>query len=233
MISDSEKSRYDRQIILPGVGEEGQEKIKNISVLVVGAGGLGCPVLQYLTGAGIGKIGIIDADRVSLSNLQRQILYTEAEIGEFKAELAAQKMKGLNANVEFSVYPFFLSQDNMNSILDEYDIIVGATDNFESRYLIDAYCKANQKPFVHGSIADFEGQFSVFNFQQSPSYADVFPKHEKVDAKVVGVLGALPGIIGSYMALEVIKIASELNNVASDALYIFNGLNNRLVKLKY
>ncbi len=234
MLDNKDQQRYNRQIILPGIGNEGQIKLIQTNVLVVGAGGLGCPIIQYLTAAGIGKIGIIDADEVNISNLQRQILYTEEEIGLSKAELSASKMKKLNSNVSFKVYKQFLTEENAESIIDEYDIIVGATDNFESRYLIDKYSLRLGKPFVHGSISDFEGRFSVFNYQGSPSYKDVFPTPpSSINKTVVGVIGALPGIIGSYMALEVIKIAVKTGKTSSDGLYILDGLNNTLSVLKY
>jgi len=233
MLKESSLERYNRQIILPGVGEKGQELFQKASVLVVGAGGLGCPILQYLVGGGIGKIGIADADEVSLSNLQRQILYTEGEVGINKAMLAAEKLSKLNSEVLFKVYTHFITADNIDSIAAEYDIIVGATDNFESRYLIDNYCQKNNKPYIHGSVSDFEGQFSVFNYQNEVSYKDVFPSAPESTQKVLGVIGAIPGIIGSYMALEVIKIICGLSQVSNDGLYIFNGLTNKLLKLKF
>ncbi|WP_066632153.1 HesA/MoeB/ThiF family protein [Labilibacter marinus] len=225
--------RYNRQVMLPGMGEEGQEKLSKVSVLVVGAGGLGCPVIQYLTGAGIGTIGIIDADDISLTNLQRQILYTEEEIGMNKAEVAAKKMAGLNSTVDFKVYTHFLTEENAEKLIGAYDIIVGATDNLESRYLINKYTSKLQKPFVHGAVSDFEGRFSVFNYQGSPSYSDVFPTPPESKGGILGVIGALPGTIGSHMALEVIKIAAQVGKVSNDGLYIFDGLNSSLMKLKY
>lgn len=233
MLKQDELERYNRQILLPEFGELGQEKLKKNSVLVVGAGGLGCPVLQYLVGAGIGKIGIMDADIVNISNLQRQILYTEDEIGKYKAEIAAQKMNQLNSEIEIVVSTKFMTTENAERIISQYDIVVGATDNFNSRYLIDRYTRLQNKPFVHGSVADFEGQFSVFNYNGSPSYSDIFPTSPPDEGKILGVIGAVPGIIGSYMAWEVLKIASQVGNVSSDGLYIYKGLNNKVLKLAY
>lgn len=233
MLKQDELERYNRQILLPGFGELGQKKLKKNSVLIVGAGGLGCPVLQYLVGAGIGKIGIMDADMVSISNLQRQILYTEDEIGKYKAEIAAQKMNLLNSEIEIVVSTKFMTTENAERIICQYDIVVGATDNFNSRYLIDKYTRLQNKPFVHGSVADFEGQFSVFNYNGSPSYSDIFPTSPPDEGKILGIIGAVPGIIGSYMAWEVLKIASQVGNVSSDGLYIYKGLNNKLLKLAY
>ncbi len=233
MLNNTDLERYNRQIMLPGIGEEGQVKLRQCKVLVVGAGGLGCPVIQYLTGAGIGKLGIIDADKISLTNLQRQILYTEEEIGLYKAEVAAQKMQQLNTTVEFETYTYFLTEENAESIISQYDIVIGATDNLDSRYLINQYSIQLQKPFVHGAVSDFEGRFSVFNYKGSPSYSDVFPVPPENKGGLLGVIGALPGTIGSHMALETIKIASGVGKVSSDGLYIFNGLDSSLMKLKY
>jgi len=229
----TELERYNRQIMLPGIGESGQKRISKASILVVGAGGLGCPVIQYLTGAGVGKIGIIDADKISLSNLQRQILYTENEIGEYKASIAASKMHKLNSEVKFEVYTQFLNNQNAEPIIDKYDVIVGATDNLESRYLIDKLCYKLNTPFVHGAVSDFEGQYSVFNYNNSPSYSDVFPAPPPNNNKTIGVIGAFPGVIGSYMALETLKIITKVGKISSDGLYIINGLNNSMLKLSY
>lgn len=233
MLNSKSLDRYNRQIILPGIGESGQELLSQASVLVVGAGGLGCPILQYLVGAGIGEIGIADADEVSVSNLQRQILFTEKEIGKNKASIAAEKLKALNNEVEFQVYNYFITSENLDDIAEKYDIVVGATDNFESRYLIDAYCSEKNKPYIHGSVSDYEGQFSVFNHKNNISYKDVFPEAPEKNAKVIGVVGAIAGIIGSYMALEVIKIICDLSQVSNDGLYILNGLTNKLQRIKY
>lgn len=233
MLTQEQKERYNRQILLPNFGEAAQEKLLKAKVLLVGAGGLGCPVLQYIVGAGVGHIGIIDADVVSLSNLQRQILYTEAEIGQYKAELAAQKMKALNSDVTFEVITSFLNDENALDIIKQYDIVVGATDNFKSRYLIDLHTKTLGIPFVHGSIGESEGQYTVFNYKGSLAYSDLFPNSNADGGKVLGVMGALPGVIGSYMAWEVIKIASEVGEVAANKLFIYNGLNNKVHQIKY
>ncbi len=233
-LSKENKERYNRQLILKEVGEEGQLKLIAAKVLVVGAGGLGCPVLQYLVGAGIGKIGIVDNDGVSISNLQRQILFWENELGVSKAHIAQQKLNQLNSETNIEIYNTFLNKDNAEDILAGYDIVVGATDNFESRYLINMYSQKLKIPFVHGSVEGFEGQYSVFNYKNNISYSDVFPSQPELPQDyVVGVMGALPGIIGSMMAMEVIKICCNLNNVAADALYVFKSLENKLIKLKY
>ncbi len=233
-LSEKELDRYNRQLIIKEVGAVGQLKLKKSKVLVVGAGGLGCPVLQYLVAAGIGKIGIVDHDVVSISNLQRQILFNEDEVGDFKAQIAQEKLVKLNQNTEIQTYITFLNQENILDIINGYDIVVGATDNFESRYLIDGYSRINNIPFVHGSVEGFEGQYSVFNYKNDVSYSDIFPaKPELPKDYVVGVMGALPGIIGSLMAMEVIKICCNLINVAADGLYIYKALDNRITKLSY
>ncbi len=230
-LSQQQQERYNRQLILSDFGEGVQLKLLKTKVLVVGAGGLGCPVLQYITGAGIGHIGIMDADNVSRSNLQRQILYTESEIGQPKAVLAAEKMKVLNPDVAFTVYPYFLDEDNAFEIIKQYDVVVGATDNFQSRYLIDHYTNQLNIPFVHGSIGAYEGQYSVFNYHGSPSYSDLFPECKEDDNKLLGVIGVLPGIIGSLMAWEVIKIVGQIGDVNAGKLHVYNGLNNKFLSL--
>ncbi len=232
-LSQQQRERYSRQILLSDFQEEAQLKLLASKVLVVGAGGLGCPVLQYLTGAGIGHIGIVDADVVSLSNLQRQILYTHAEIGQSKAKLASEKMQALNADVEFQVYPYFLNEENAFDIIKKYDVVVGATDNFSSRYLIDKCTKELGIPYVHGSIGEYEGQYSVFSYKGSPAYADLFPQGNDDNGKVMGVIGAVPGIIGSLMAWEVVKIAANIGDVSAGVLHIFNGLSHRFQAINF
>ncbi len=234
VLSKENQERYSRQLILDQIGQEGQQRLMKACVLIVGAGGLGCPVLQYLVAAGIGKIGIVDNDVVSISNLQRQILYREDEVGRSKAQIAKEKLQNLNQEADIQIYNTFLDKDNIDDIVTGYDIIVGATDNFESRYLIDEYSNKLNIPFVHGSVEGFEGQYSVFNYKNKVSYSDVFPSQPELPKDyIIGVMGALPGIIGSLMAMEVIKVCCNLENVAADALYIFNALNNKLIKLSY
>lgn len=232
MLTSLEKERYNRHIIIDQFGIEAQEKLKQASVMIVGAGGLGCPIIQYLTAAGIGKIGIADADVVNLSNLQRQILFTEAEIGQSKAEVVANKMQKLNSNVQFQVYNQFITETNADELFAPYQIIVGATDNFASRLIIDQYTKQNQKPFVHGSILEFEGQVATFNYQGGNSYNDLFPQTGNPSSLPLGVVGALPGIIGSLMALEIIKIITNIGETLSHHILLYNGLNNKTIKLK-
>lgn len=224
-MNNTQKERYSRHTILPEIGEGGQEKLLKTSVLVVGAGGLGAPILQYLVAAGIGTIGIVDSDVVSLSNLQRQILYRENEIGISKVEKAKETLEKLNSECTINTYPVILDESNAEEIISQYEIVVGATDNFSSRKCIDAVTKRQGKPFVHGSIQEFEGQVSVFNYKGSFSYSDLFPTTPEESALPIGVMGVLPGIIGSMQACEVIKIAVGIGEVLSGKLLVYNALN--------
>lgn len=220
-----QKDRYNRHIIIKELGEAGQLKLCQAKVLVIGAGGLGAPVLQYLVAAGIGKIGIVDADVVSLSNLQRQILYKENEIGEPKAQKAKANLQQLNSEVEIKTYPFILERSNAADIIRDYDMVMGCTDNFASRVCIDKETKIQGKTFIHGSISEFEGQVSVFNFKGGPSYTDLFPDTPDETNLPKGVMGVLPGIIGSLMACETIKIITGLGEVLSGKLMVYNALD--------
>ncbi len=233
MLSEKETKRYHRQILIPEIGEEGQERLKMARVLVIGAGGLGCPVLQYLTGAGVGNIGIVDGDLVSFSNLHRQLLFSEAEIDLPKAEVAANKLLKINSSVNVAVYKEFLNKHNIYAVAQKYDVIIGATDNYESRHLIDNYCRQTGKPFVHGSVRGFEGQFSVFHFDRKMGYSDLFPLTVSNTGDIPEIIGITAGVTGMYMAMETIKIVCELPGIASNALYIVNVLNNSMKKLKY
>lgn len=226
---DSEAlKRYHRHIILPEFGLEAQEKLNNSSVLVVGAGGLGCPVLQYLVAAGVGRIGIVDGDTIDVSNLQRQTLYSEQDVGRLKAEVAAEKLKGQNSLVRFEVYKTHLSSSNALEIVDQYDLVVDGTDNFPARYLINDACEIKGKPFVYGSIYKFEGQVSVFNFGGGPSYRCLFPEPpspgQVPNCSEIGVIGVLPGLIGTMQASEALKILSGVGDPLSGKLMMLNTL---------
>ena len=229
-LSKEEHKRYDRHIRLNGVGVAGQEKLKNASVLVIGAGGLGCPVLQYLTAAGVGKIGMVDGDVVSESNLQRQVLYGQSDIGQYKVEVAVRKLKDQNPFVKFVVFKEFLTVENAIEIVEEFDIVIDGTDNFASRYLVNDACVIADKPLIFGSIFKFEGQVSVFNYQGGPSYRCLYPDMPKAgdvpNCSEVGVLGVLPGLVGTMMANECLKIALEIGEVSSGKLQVINLLQN-------
>ncbi len=228
MLSKEEKIQYNRHIILTEIGVEGQNKLASARVLVIGAGGLGCPVLQYLTAAGIGTIGIIDNDVVDKTNLQRQILYTVDDIGKSKAKIASEKLSGLNPFVLFKVYNEKLDRNNALDIFAEYDIIVDGSDNFPTRYLINDACVLTNKPVVFGSIFKFQGQVSVFNYKSGPTYRCLFPNPPEPGAvpncSDIGVLGVLPGIIGSLQANEVIKIIVGIGEILKGKLLYFDAL---------
>lgn len=229
-LSEREIRRYSKQIMIPDVGQEGQEKLKKAKVLVVGAGGLGCPVLQYLTAAGIGKIGIVEFDKVDESNLQRQVLYGSLDVGKLKAIIAKNWLEHLNSLVEFEIFNLRLVASNALSIIRQFDIIVDATDNYEVRYIINDACVVLDRPMVHGAIFKFEGQVSVFNLNGGPTYrcynnydkTKLFKNPKPAD---VGLLGVLPGITGTIMANEVIKIITGIGSILSGKLLIFNILN--------
>ena len=232
--------RYQRQIILPDVGEAGQRKLLQAKVLVVGAGGLGCPVLQYLAAAGVGTIGIVDDDTVALSNLHRQVLYDTADIGLPKAERAALKLHRLNPDVQLHTYTMRLTNQNALELIEAYDIIVDGTDNFASRYLINDACVLLGKPLVYGAVSKFEGQVAVFNSiaadgGRTANYRDLFPvppaMGEVLNCAESGVLGVLPGLIGTMQAAEVLKLITGLGQPLLNCLLTYNALTNQLFQI--
>lgn len=229
-------NRYSRHILLPEIGQSGQNKISNAKVLVIGAGGLGCPILQYLTAAGVGTIGIVDFDNVDVTNLQRQILFGESSLGDNKALAAKKQLQDLNSTITINAYPEKLTSDNALDLCSQYDIIVDGTDNFSSRYLINDSVILTDKPLVYGAIYKFEGQVSVFNYKNGPSYRCLFPNPPQegtmFNCSEIGVLGVLPGIIGTMQANEVLKIILGLGNTLSGQLLCYNALNSSITTLK-
>lgn len=203
-LSSDEQERYSRQLMLSDNGLENQLKLKNAQVLVVGAGGLGSAVLPYLAGAGIGHIGIVDNDVVSLSNLQRQILYQTSQIGKPKVEKAKNRLLRLNPEIFIEVYPTRFTEENALLITQPYHLIVDCTDNLTSRYVIDKVSQQTGIPFIYGSLSEYEGQVSVFNDEKNISYSDVFTWEENESTQPQGVFGALPGIVGSIQAMQAI-----------------------------
>lgn len=228
--------RYNRQTILPEIGDEGQEKLKKARVLVIGAGGLGCPILQYIATAGVGYIGIMDFDTIEIHNLHRQILYTEKELGKLKAVVAKEVVSELNPLIKVEAIVEKLTPENARQVIMQYDIVVDGSDNFTTRYLVNDTCVALQKTLVYGSILKFEGQIAVFNHKGSKNLRDLFP--EMPDPKDVpncnlnGVLGTLPGIIGTMMAHETLKIILELPTLNNE-LVLFNTINWNFMKLNF
>jgi len=223
-----ERKQYYRHLILDQIGEEGQLKLKQAKVLVIGAGGLGCPVLQYLTAAGVGTIGVIDGDKVEQSNLQRQILYTTDDVGKFKAESAVERLSKLNPFVKFEVFNIFLNVDNAIALFESFDIIVDGTDNFPTRYLVNDACVIADKPLVFGSIFKFQGQVSVFNHKGSGTYRCLYPNPPEQgvvpNCSEVGVLGVLPGIVGSFQANEVLKLVIGIGEPLINKLLYLDAL---------
>jgi molybdopterin/thiamine biosynthesis adenylyltransferase len=230
-LSPREVRRYSRQIMLPEIGIKGQEKLRKAKVIVIGAGGLGCPVLQYLTAAGVGKIAIVEFDAVDETNLQRQVLYGSADVGKLKSIIAKNRLEHLNLLGEVEIINLRFDESNALKIIKDYDIIVDATDNLEARYIINDSCVNLNKPMVHGSIYKYEGLISVFNYKGGPTYRCYNPfgpgtKSKNPAAPEVGLFGVLPGITGTYMANEVIKIITETGEVLSGKILLFNIFNN-------
>lgn len=237
----AEKERYQKHLNLPEIGPTGQLKLKNARVLVVGAGGLGCPVLLYLTAAGVGTIGVIDPDNVDLSNLQRQVLYTTDEVGKPKAKIAVSHLKRLNPDLAFDTFTMALDISNARSIIEGYDIVVDCTDNFNVRYLVNDVCVLLNKPFVYGAIYRFEGQIAVLNAhlgdgKRGPTYRCLFPDYpneiEIPNCNDTGVLGVLPGVIGTYQANEVIKLITGVGQSLSEQLLMVDLLTMDQHKIK-
>jgi len=220
--------RYDRQIALPQIGLSGQQKLAGAKVLVVGAGGLGCPVLQNLAGAGVGYIGICDGDVVAESNLHRQFLYVNADCGKNKAIVAAEAISRQNPEVDVTSYPDYFTTENAFEFLSDYQIVVDCTDNQPVRYLINDVSLAKEIPMVYASIHKFEGQLSVFNFKRGPSYRCLFPLseslHENANCEDLGVMGVLPNTLGTLQATETLKIILGIGKVLSGSLVVYDAL---------
>lgn len=234
---NSSNERYQRQVILKGFGESAQDALLNAKVLIIGAGGLGCPVLQYLTAAGVGSIGIVDDDVVSLSNLHRQVLYGTDDIGKQKVSVAVGKLRLLNPDTKFVEYNVRLDKTNCLDIIDTYPVIVDCTDNFATRYMINDACLLKQKPLVYAAVSGFEGQVAVFNVSaegniQTGNYRDLFPEQplagEVLNCAEAGVLGVLPGIIGSLQACEVLKLITGIGDPLTNQLLMYNALDNQI-----
>ena len=227
-LSDEERERYARHLVLPLVGESGQARLLESSVLVVGAGGLGSPALLYLAAAGVGKIGIIDHDSVDISNLQRQVIHVSSEIGEAKAESASRRLYELNGDGQFLPIVERLTETNALSIISEYDVVIDGTDNFESRYLIGDACEILGKPWVFGSVHRFEGQVSTFNHDGGPNYRDLFPEPPPPElapnCAEAGVLGVLPGLVGTIQATEALKIILDIGDSLNGKLLAIDSL---------
>jgi molybdopterin/thiamine biosynthesis adenylyltransferase len=229
VLTKDEISRYSRQIRLAEVGKEGQELIKATSVLVIGAGALGCPVLQYLAAAGVGTLGIVDNDWVDETNLHRQVLYTTKDIGQPKPLAAKEKLILLNPEVTYKVHFIRLNKESALRIIREYDIVVDCTDNFATRYLISDACVILNRPIVYGAIHKFSGQLMVLNYNNGPTLRCLYPEPphplEVPSCAEIGVIGSIAGTIGSMQATEVIKIILKKDEVLSGRLFIIDSLH--------
>jgi len=233
-LSNQENEYYNRQLILNNFGEDAQLKLKQARVLVIGAGGLGCPVLQYLCAAGVGFIGVVDADAVSVSNLHRQILFGIDDVGKPKVLQAKSKLQQLNPHIKIEIFQENITVQNAIEIIKNYDVICDCTDNFTARYLINDACVILNKPFVSAAILKFEGQLSVFNHQTKINYRDVFPEPPTniPNCSEAGVIGVLCGIIGSMQANEVVKIITTIGETVEGKLVCYNALNNTMQSFK-
>ena len=234
-LSNNEISRYSRQIFLPEIGIKGQLKLKNSAILIVGAGGLGCPAALYLASAGVGQIGIIDYDSIELNNLHRQLLYAETDIGIPKVDVAAEKLNRLNNNIKVTQYKVQLDSNNALEIIKCYDVVLDATDNVATRYLLNDACVLTKKPLVSASALRFEGHLSVFNYY-GPCYRCIFPTPPPPETVTNcgdgGVFGPAVGTIGVLQALEALKILLNLPHVLSGQLLLFDGLETKFRNIK-
>ena len=236
VLNNDEKERYKRHLSLDGFGEEGQIRLKNSSVIFIGAGGLGSSAIMYIAAAGIGNIGIADNDKVEISNLQRQVIHNNSEIGNYKTDSAERRIKELNPHCKVNIFNERLSNKNAIEILSQFDIVCDCSDNFGTRYLINDACVILKKPLVYGSVQGFEGQVSVFNFKRnSPNFRDLLPKQPEQglipSCTDYGVIGISPGIIGILQANEIIKIIIKKGKVLDGEILIFNLLENSMKKL--
>ncbi|WJV57586.1 HesA/MoeB/ThiF family protein [Pectobacteriaceae bacterium C111] len=241
-LSKGENEIYARHFSLPGFTQDKQLLLKQAKVLVIGAGGLGSPCMLYLAGAGVGKIGIVDGDQVTVSNLPRQVLYDFKSVGFEKSQQAKERISRLNPYIEIDIFNKFLSTENIEEIFSQYEIIVDCTDNFDAKYLIDETCEKMKKSLVYSSIFQFEGQVSVFHYSEDKEnhigYRDLFPeppsKEFRESCNDAGVIGTLPGVLGTLQANEVIKMITGIGDVLSGKVLIFDALSCRssLLKLK-
>jgi sulfur-carrier protein adenylyltransferase/sulfurtransferase len=228
-------NRYNRQMILPEIGDEGQYKLLKSKVLVIGAGGLGTAILPYLAAAGVGEIGIVDDDVIEISNLHRQVIYKSSAVGKSKAEEAKLMISELNPQIKVNAIPEKLSGKNAISLFEKYDIIVDATDNIFIKYLINDACLLTNKPMVYGSIFRFQGQVSVFNYQNGPTYRCLYPdqNNNALNCEDAGVIGISVGIIGMLQANEVLKMILGIGEILSGKILVYNILNNEQQKYDF
>jgi molybdopterin/thiamine biosynthesis adenylyltransferase/rhodanese-related sulfurtransferase len=227
-LSPEEVERYSRQTILPEFGEEGQERLKSARVLIIGAGGLGSPAALYLAAMGVGTIGIVEFDRVSLSNLHRQILYTTSDIGKAKGQTASSRLSEINPNVTIKTFSAYLDPDSALDIISDFDLVIDGSDNFSTRYVINDACLVLGIPLISASILRFEGQLCVFGVEGGPCYRCVFPEQpssgEVPSCAEAGVIGVLPGVMGTLAAMEAVKFLAKIGESLIGRLLLYNAL---------
>ena len=232
-----EIEHYQRHLSLPQFGEEAQLKLKASKVLVIGAGGLGCPVLQYLAAAGVGTLGVMDFDKVDVSNLQRQVLFAEADVGKSKAEVAASRLRAMNSCIEVVAIPERLTAGNALTLFNQFDLIIDGSDNFVTRYLVNDACVMAHKPLIYGAIYTFQGQVSVFNYRGGPTYRCLFPDppdpKDAPNCSEIGVIGVLPGLIGTFQASEAIKVLTGVGEPLSGTLLLVDVLSMKQQTVRF
>ncbi len=235
-MTDEQLERYSRHIILKEVGVKGQKKLMNAKVLIIGAGGLGAPAAMYLAAAGVGTIGIVDADEVDLSNLQRQIIHTTEDLGKAKVKSAKETMNAMNPDVEVKTYRMFVTSENIMELIQEYDFVIDGTDNFPAKFLINDACVMAKKPFSHAGIIRFKGQLMTYVPGEGPCYRCVFknppPKDAVPTCKQAGVIGAMGGVIGSLQAMEAIKYITGVGKLLTGSLLTYDAINQEFRKIK-
>ena len=234
--TNEQLERYSRHIILKEIGVKGQKKLLNAKVLIIGAGGLGAPAALYLAAAGVGTIGIVDADEVDLSNLQRQVIHATSDLGKPKVESARESMEDINPDVTVKTYHEFVTSENILQLIEDYDFILDGTDNFPAKFLINDACVMAKKPFCHAGIIRFRGQLMTYVPEQGPCYRCVFkdppPKDAVPTCKQAGVIGAMAGVIGCLQALEAIKYITGAGDLLTGQLLTFDALKMDFHKIK-
>uniref|UniRef100_A0A7G3AT46 Adenylyltransferase and sulfurtransferase MOCS3 homolog n=1 Tax=Lutzomyia longipalpis TaxID=7200 RepID=A0A7G3AT46_LUTLO len=235
-LSNNEIARYSRQVLVPGIGVEGQVKLRSSSALIIGAGGLGCPAALYLAAAGIGMIAAVDYDKVDLSNLHRQTLYSERDVGISKVFAMGRALDRIHSKLRFDAHNTAINSTNAMTIIEQYDIVLDATDNVATRYLLSDACVLAKKPLVSGSAIQFDGQLTVYNYKDGPCYRCIHTQPPNPDhvqnCGDSGVMGPVTGVIGSLMALEAIKVLLNLDGVLSKQLLVYDGFEARFRTLK-
>jgi sulfur-carrier protein adenylyltransferase/sulfurtransferase len=235
-LTDDQRKRYSRHLLVPEVGEAGQQKLLDAKVLLIGAGGLGAPAALYLAAAGVGTIGLVDPDRVEASNLQRQVIHATDRVGKLKTESARQTIQGLNPDVSVNTHNVWLDRSNVADIIEDYDVIIDGTDNFPTRYLLNDASVIARKPVVHGSVFRFEGQVTVFNPYDGPCYRCIFPEPPPPElapsCAEAGVLGVLPGTIGMLQATEAIKLILGIGEPLIGRLLTYDALGETFDELR-